>query len=239
MGLPITVRIDGDNVNSRHFNTVFNYFRYVDKKFSPFKEDSEVSLINNGLLREEEYSQDMKEILRLSDETKKETGGFFNIKKGDKIDPSGIVKGWAIKRAADILKKMGYKNYYVDAGGDIQVSGNNLESRPWKVGIRNPFNRNENVKVLGITDKAVATSGTYIRGQHIYNPHDKGDKVDAVLSLTVIGRNIYDADRFATAAFAMGREGIYFLEKLRGFEGYMIDKNGVGTETSGFGKYLL
>ncbi len=58
------------------------------------------------------------------------------------------------------------------------------------------------------------------------------------MSLTVIGPNIYDADRFATAAFAMGRDGIYFIENLEGFEGYMIDKNGMATFTTGFEGYV-
>ena len=50
----------------------------------------------------------------------------------------------------------------------------------------------------------------------------------------MIGPNIYEADRFATAAFAMGRDGILFIEELQGFEGYMIDRNGMATLTSGF-----
>jgi thiamine biosynthesis lipoprotein len=57
--------------------------------------------------------------------------------------------------------------------------------------------------------------------------------------MTVVGPNIYDADRFATAAFAMGRAGIYFIEQLAYFEGYMIDDHGIATFTSGFSQYLL
>jgi thiamine biosynthesis lipoprotein ApbE len=60
-----------------------------------------------------------------------------------------------------------------------------------------------------------------------------------VVSLTVIGPNVYEADRFATAAFAMGKKGIYFIEQLPGFEGYMIDTSAQATYTSGFERYVL
>src|SRR5579885_2080220 len=125
----------------------------------------------------------------------------------------------------------------IDAGGDVQVSGHNAEGNPWIVGIENPFNRRQIVKRLVLHNHGIATSGTAIRGQHIYNPHRPEDKISDIVSLTVIGPNVYEADRFATAAFAMGKEGIYFLEKRPGLEGYMIDRNGVATFTSGFTRY--
>jgi thiamine biosynthesis lipoprotein len=129
-------------------------------------------------------------------------------------------------------------NFYIDAGGDIQVAGTK-EGHPWRIGIRNPFNRKENVKVLAITDKGVATSGTAIRGQHIYNPHYPEQPPQDIASLTVIGPDVYEADRFATAAFAMGRRGIAFIEELPGFEGYLIDTSARATFTSGFERYVL
>jgi thiamine biosynthesis lipoprotein len=96
----------------------------------------------------------------------------------------------------------------------------------------------EIVKVLAISNRGVATSGVYIRGQHIYNPKASGQLPTDVISLTVIGPNIYEADRFATAAFAMGEAGIRFIERLEGFEGYMIDQQRRATFTSGFTRYL-
>jgi FAD:protein FMN transferase len=137
-----------------------------------------------------------------------------------------------------MLKEAGFANFYIDAGGDLQVAGTN-NGHPWRVGIRNPFNRNENVKVLSITDKGVATSGTAIRGQHIYNPYQPQRTIQDIVSLTVIGPNVYEADRFATAAFAMGKKGIYFIEQLAGFEGYMIDSWARATYTSNFERYVL
>jgi thiamine biosynthesis lipoprotein len=153
-----------------------------------------------------------------------------------KIDPSGLVKGWAIYNAGQILRKKGFKNFYVEIAGDIEIAGLNSEGKKWAIGIRNPFNKKENVKVVYLNDRGIATSGNYERGKHIYNPKEK-KQAGEVASITVIGPNIYEADRFATACFAMGTKGIYFLEKLPDFEGYMIDHKGLATFTSEFEKY--
>ena len=238
MGMPIIVEIVDPNVTEAAIENVFAYFRYVDDTFSIYKESSEISKINRGELSEEAFSDDMKTILALSEQTKQETRGYFDIRHNGIFDPSGIVKGWAIFQAAQMLQDSGWCNFYIDAGGDIQVAGTK-GGHPWRIGIRNPFNRSENVKVLTITDKGIATSGTAIRGQHIYDPHRPDTSIVDIVSLTVIGPNVYEADRFATAAFAMGKRGISFIEQLPEFEGYMIDASARATFTSGFERYVL
>ena len=238
MGMPITVEVVDPCVTEADIANIFAYFGAVDDTFSTYKEHSEISKINRGELREDEYSDDMKTILALSEQTRQETQGYFDIRHNGIADPSGIVKGWAILQAATLLKEAGFTHFYIDAGGDIQVSGSK-DGKPWRIGIRNPFNRNEIVKVLAVTDKGIATSGTAIRGQHIYNPHDPDAPPQDIVSLTVVGPNVYEADRFATAAFAMGKKGIYFIEQLPGFEGYVIDASARATYTSGFERYVL
>ncbi len=238
MDMPVTVEVVDPWVKTKDIEKVFAYFVYIDEKFSTFKNDSEISKINKGILAKKDCSQDMKKVLELCAQTSEQTLGYFNIEKKGKLDPSGLVKGWAIYNAANILKQQGFKNFYVDAGGDIQVSGKNKKNESWKIGIRNPFKRVENVKIINIENLGLATSGTAIRGQHIYNPHKPDEKITEIVSLTIIGPNIYEADRFATAAFAMGKTGINFIETLQGFEGYMIDKSGVATMTTGFESYV-
>ncbi len=140
--------------------------------------------------------------------------GYFDIKKPDGLyDPSGLVKGWAINNSARLLQSLDCHNFYVDVGGDIQTSGKNKSGEEWSVGIRDPFNREEIIKVIYPKGHGVATSGTYLRGQHIYNPLTKKAVESDIVSLTVIGPNIYEADRFATSVFAMGKDGINFIEK--------------------------
>jgi FAD:protein FMN transferase len=238
MGMPITIEVVEPTVTQDDLDKVFAYFVSVDDTFSTYKATSEISKINRGELLAAQYSENMKSILALSEQTKKDTHGYFDIQRDGIYDPSGIVKGWAVQNAANMLRAWGFRNFYIDAGGDIQLSGNK-DGNPWRIGIRNPFNRTEHVKVLALTNRGIATSGTAIRGQHIYNPYNRNTLLLDIVSITVIGPNIYEADRFATAAFAMGKRGIQYIEKLRGFEGYMIDAHARATYTSGFEKYVL
>ena len=238
MGMPITVEVVDSSATSKDVKDVFAYFDYIDHKFSTYKDDSEIMKINRGELGPKDYSEDMKNVLRLCEETKILTDGYFDIHKPDKIDPSGLVKGWAIKNAAGILKARGFKDYFVDAGGDIEIAGHNDDGKRWRVGIRNPFNRYQNVKILELSNVGIATSGTSIRGQHIYNPHDRKKELIEVLSLTVVGPDVYGADRFATAAFAMQRGGVEFIRKIPGFACYMIDKDGIATFTENITDYF-
>jgi thiamine biosynthesis lipoprotein len=246
MGMPITVEIvDLDQhtkieIFAEAIKNVFDYFMYVDATFSTYKEDSEISRINRNELKESEYSDDMKTIFALSEQTRIETSGYFDIRTPAGVyDPSGLVKGWSIYNASKLLEKRGFKNFYIEAGGDIAVAGLNALGKSWSIGIRDPLGADKNkiVKTIYLTHGGMATSGTYLRGQHIYNPHQKGHGITDIVSLTVIGPNVYEADRFATAAFAMGANGIYFIEKLVGFEGYMIDTNGIATFTTNFEMY--
>ena len=245
MGMPVRLEICDAEASRESLEKAFDYFHYVDQKFSTYKKDSEISSINRGELSPAEYSDDMKTIINLAEETKRLTHGYFDIRKPDaclpdrqgSLDPSGIVKGWAINNVAELLRALGHKNFYVEVAGDIQTSGKNTEGKEWRIGIRNPFNAAEIVKVIYPRGHGVATSGTYVRGEHIYNPHAKRNVETSLVSLTVVGRNIYEADRFATAAFAMGENALGFIENLDGFEGYAIDKKGTATMTSGFEKY--
>lgn len=239
MDMPITVEIRDESADEGLIDEVYEYFKTIDETFSIFKETSEISRINRGEIQKKDYSPDMKTIFWLAEETKRQTDGYFDIKtpKG-MLDPSGIVKGWAIWGAAKLLNVAGIRDCYVEAGGDIQVSRKSDSKIPWIIGIRNPFNINENVKILQLRNEGIATSGTYIRGQHIYNPHQPKQTFDEIVSLTVIGPNVYEADRFATAAFAMGKEGIHFIEQQEGLEGYAIDSKGIATMTTDFNRYV-
>ncbi|MDQ2902319.1 MAG: FAD:protein FMN transferase [Chloroflexota bacterium] len=238
MGMPITLEVVDAMVTPDDLDQIFRYFVSVDETFSTYKETSEISRINRGELPAAQASEAVKTILALSEGTKEDTHGYFDIQRNGMLDPSGIVKGWAIQHAAQLLQEREFQHFYIDAGGDIQVAGMN-HGKLWRIGIRNPFKHSENVKVLALTNRGVATSGTAIRGQHIYNPYQRTTPILDIVSLTIIGPNIYEADRLATAAFAMGRKGIQFLEKLAGFEGYLIDAQARATLTSGFERYVL
>lgn len=239
MGMPIEIEISDSNAQAA-LEAAFAYLVSVDERFSTYKKDSEISRMNRGEITLSEASADMREVFALAEKTKKETNGYFNICRPDgHSDPSGIVKGWAILNTGALIRKAGHENYFVNAGGDIAMNGTTAEGKDWSVGIRNPFNVNEIVKVVHPRGKGIATSGSYIRGDHIYNPHTPKQELKEVVSITVIGPDVFEADRFATAAFAMGKKGIVFIENLPDFEGYMIDVHGVATATSGFKGFIL
>lgn len=238
MGMPVTVEVIGKDGASAAVDGAFAYLQDIDRRFSTYRADSEISALNAGRLAAAACSGEMREVLALCEETRSATRGYFDIRRADgMVDPSGLVKGWALRNVADRIAARGFSDFYVDGGGDVEVRGRAADGGPWSVGIRHPFQPDRIVKVLRLSDAGIATSGTYLRGTHIYDPTHGHALAQAIASLTVIGPNVYDADRFATAAFAMGEAGIGFVESLDGFEGYMIDNQGMATMTTGFVRY--
>lgn len=149
------------------------------------------------------------------------------------IDPSGLVKGWAVGKVSQQLDAAGVKDYSIDAGGDIAVRGKNPDGLDWKIGIRLPSNARLIAKELQLRDMALATSGNYERGKHIYNPHTK-QKSDDLASVTVVGPDICTADVWATALFAMGKDFKKQLVKLpKGYDIYVIMQDQTAFFTEG------
>ncbi len=238
MGMPITIEIV-DAPTADLGQEIFDWFNHVDQRFSPYIETSEVCRLSKGDVSDDELSDEMREVLVLAEATRLESDGAFNIRRPSGfIDPSGIVKGWAISKAAKTIAACGVTSFYVEAGGDIQAHGLDGAGGAWSVGIRSPFNDKDIIKVVALSGQGIATSGTYVRGDHIYDPRDPDRKLDEIVSVSVIVDDVVDADRFATAAFAMGRDGIYFLESLPGVEAYAVDAHGIATQTTGFGKFV-
>jgi thiamine biosynthesis lipoprotein len=231
MGMPITIICD----QVEPMAEVFDFFRGVDAQYSPYIASSIVGKMNRDELSPKQYNQEFRAILNLADETKRQTNGYFDVWHKGVFDPSGIVKGWAIQKAAELMSAHS-QHFYIEAGGDIQVLGHSPSGTSWRLGVRNPFDRTEIIANVELSDGAIATSGTAIRGQHIYNPHTDAP-ADDVVSISVVGPRIVDADRFATAAFAMGRDGINFIARLPRYAGYMVDKDGIATMTPGWQNY--
>lgn len=141
------------------------------------------------------------------------------ISNGQIIDIGGIAKGYAIKVGIDIMKKNNIKSGMINAGGDIGLLGNKNGS-PWKIGLRDPFNKNAILDTLFLENTSVATSGDYERYfelngkryHHILNPKT-GYPTYTFRSVTVIFDNPIYADAYATAIFVLGEEGIKFANE--------------------------
>ncbi|HEY1421292.1 MAG TPA: FAD:protein FMN transferase [Candidatus Dormibacteraeota bacterium] len=233
MGMPVTVHVADPLVTAAALGEVFDDFALLDRVFSPFRPDSAVSRINRGELSPDGGGTLVQLVLQLCRMHEAATDGYFSAWAGGRLDPSGLVKGWAIDRACSILERHGHANFFVDAGGDVQTRGLSEHGEPWRIGIRHPVQRDKVVRVVLASGRAVATSGIYEKGDHILDPHT-GVPPSGLLSLTVTGPDILQADVFATAAFAMGHVGLDFIEGLPGYEAFAIDRDLRGSRTRGF-----
>src|ERR1700719_1505994 len=166
MGMPVTVNVAGDDVDPGVLEAVFADFQHLDEMFSPFIETSEVSRIDRGELDPEEAGELVRQVINLCRQYERATDGHFSAWIGGRVDPSGLVKGWAIDRACSILDRHGFRDFYVDAGGDVQTRGMGDAGRPWRVGVRHPVQRDKLACVVLVSGSAVATSGTYEKGDH-------------------------------------------------------------------------
>lgn len=216
MGFPVSLRVDDEDVPERAADAVFAWLREADARFSPFRADSEVCRLDRGELSR--ISDDLREVLGLCEEYRAATGGAFDARlPGRGLDPCAVVKGWAVQRAAGLLTAAGARRFCLNAGGDVVAAGG-----PWRVGVRHPEHADRLCTVLEVTDAAVATSARYERGDHIVDGRT-GRPATGLLSLTVVAPTLTEADPVATAAFALGREGVAWAAARAGCEVFAVD----------------
>lgn len=201
MGLPVSVLLRGtlpeDAATS--VRRLFEELHQVDARFSTYREDSEVSLLNRGELVA--ASDELRLVARLCDQARDETQGCFDARRPDgSWDPSGLVKGWAVERASRHLADLPL-DWCVNAGGDVLARS--VTGEPFGVGIADPFDPSAVLAVVPLVAGAVATSGTAARGQHLWDSRTGAVAGDRV-SVTVTGSSLTRADVLATAAFVGG-----------------------------------
>lgn len=248
MGMPIAIDARDGSEDPTSLEPIFDWFGQVDQLFSTYKFDSEISRLNAGRIQEPELNPYVVEVLARCQSLCEETNGYFNIRTDTLpvplelpsgqtvtggVDPSGYVKGWAVEMAANLMRGQGRQNFMINAGGDIRVKGDALPQTSWRLGIQHPRDLGTVAAVMQLSEGAVATSGEYIRGMHIVDPHT-GRPPDGILSVTVTGPDLGTADAYATAAFAMGEEGPRWTLGLDGYEAMCIMENDLVLTTPGF-----
>ena len=205
----------------------------VDNDFSTYKEHSFVSRLRRGEIEIEQCPRDVQDVWQACANAKYLSDGAFDpwaVAGG--FDPSGYVKGWAADRVAQILVAAGCGHVQVNAAGDLALRGGNLldsgEIEPWKIGVVNPDNKREVLRVFEIWDGAIATSGTYERGAHITDPHTGLIAIGAK-SATVVGPDGGLADAMATALMVTGDEGaqLFAQKELAEYSAWCIDRHSV------------
>jgi thiamine biosynthesis lipoprotein len=219
MGTMISLYLPEGGADSDAADAAFAWFHEVNARFSPFDPESEVGRVISGEVPLTRISADLRDIFDIADAVETLSGGAFDIRahrSDGRPDPTGVVKGWSVDRAGAILADAGVEHFFISAGGDVLVRGGQERGVPWKVGIAHPFATDAVALVLQGNDLAVATSGTTERGHHITDPHS-GRAADELLTVTVAGPDLARADAYATAAFAMGIEGLRWVDALPGF----------------------
>ena len=206
----------------------------ADAVFSTWKPNSPVSRLRRGEIGADALPADIADVLERCAEARRVSGGWFDpwAAPGG-VDPTGLVKGWAAARALEALRECGVPAAMVNAGGDVALFGLRSPERAWRIGIQNPFDRATLATVVEPAS-AVATSGTYERGAHVFDPFN-GQSAAAVASATVTGPDLGLADALATGLLAGGPAAVGAIEDLEGYEALLIGWDGALRPTDGFG----
>jgi len=244
MGTTVSLDVRPPHIADAVIDDVFDQLDDIDARFSTYRADSEISRVARGQLREGDASLDVRHVLAACDHLAIVTGGAFDARhhRADgRLDPSGYVKGWALEEAAWRIDSAGGRNYWINGGGDIVARGEAEPGRPWRVGIRHPDYTDRVAAVLAVSNRAVATSGSYERGDHITDP--RGGAVPAGLrSVTVVGPGLAFTDAYATAIYVMGLDGLRWLaadpHRAADYAAYAITTDGRAVWTDGMERYL-
>ena len=192
---------------SAALDAAFAVLRAADERFSPFRPDSELSRLDRGELSDDELSEDMRTVLAVAERARADSDGVFDVRTPEgRIDTNGVVKGWAAQRAADGLVAAGMVDFLLNAGGDVVARGGPEPGQAWQVAVRHPGDPMAVLAVLEVRDGAVATSGTYERGAHVWDGRT-GSRDVPLVSATVVAPDLTVADVLATTVLAMGPDG--------------------------------
>jgi FAD:protein FMN transferase len=216
----------------RAMESVIEFCENVDRDFSTYKEESWVTRLRRGKVVIEDCPNDVQAVWQLCARAKDLSDGAFDpwaVEGG--FDPAGLVKGWAADKCADILVAAGVEHVQVNAAGDLALRGGWFDSvasvvKPWSIGVVNPDDRGEIVKVYEITDAAIATSGTYERGAHIHDPLNCLIAIGAK-SATVVGAEGWLCDAMATAVMVGGQDSVNWFgqPELAGYRVFAVNRH--------------
>ncbi len=146
------------------------------------------------------------------------------------LDTAGYVKGYAIDNAVAVLRDAGLTDFAIGVGGDTYCAGESSPGVPWRVAVQDPRERSGVVAIVEARDCAITTSGRSERGEHVWSR--PGAERSELLSFTVIGPSIVEADAYATAGFAKGRDGMSWLSGQAGYRCIVVEADGAVTSTA-------
>lgn len=230
MGTVFSFDIRGGGVPWDHLRSVLDWLHATDARFSTYLPESEINRIADGRLDVADAHPDVAYVLAECEAFEMETDGYFSARASDRLDPSGYVKGWAVHTASEMLAATGSTAHCVNGGGDVSCHGRPSADREWRVGIADPFHPGGVLRtVIGAGPLGIATSGTAERGAHVIDPHT-GERPTSFASVTVVTRDVVRADVFATAAMAMGEDGVAWLAGLPDVRAILVRADGTAVE---------
>jgi len=233
MGTVFSLDVRDPGVEATAIDAVVDLLHRLDAQFSPYRADSETCRYRRGEVAAADISPELAWVRAEGQRLAERTGGYFSLWPGGDFDPSGLVKGWAVEQASDLLVAAGSANHSLNGGGDVQCVGRAAPDRPWRVGVADPSRPGELVAVVTGADLAVATSGSAERGAHIIDPHT-GRAAAGSVSVTVVGTRLAVVDAYATAAFAMGGRGFGWLAAQPDCQALVVGADGRRRATDGF-----
>ena len=231
MGGPVTIEVRDPDLAACDRNDAIaaavHLLHHIDATFTTFDDASDIRRLDAGTLELSDCPPDVADVLAHAAILHRGTRGAFDIRAAaDRhLDPSGLVKGWAAQRVADLLCAAGSRHHLVNAAGDIAAFGGAAPGIPWQVGIEHPLAPGQLCAIVPVTTGAVATSGTAARNTHVIDPCTR-QPATALASATVTGPKLGDADAYATAAIALGLDAPNFLTSLPNHEAMLIDATG-------------
>ncbi|HEV7147450.1 MAG TPA: FAD:protein FMN transferase [Pedococcus sp.] len=206
MGMPVSIHVRGE-VESPEVGIgvgqVWSMLRRVDMVFSTWRPDSDLMRLRRAELSADRAHPWVAEVEAWCAQASARTEGLFSATAAgtDEYDPTGLVKGWAVERAAQLLAGVPHISFCINAGGDLMAGhGQWAEPSTWQVGIENPRDAGTVAATIPLSEGGLATSGNAARGAHILDPRD-GAPVLREGSATVWGPSLMWADVWATALF--------------------------------------
>ncbi len=209
------------------------WFHHVDDTFSTWKPESPLSRLRRGEVRLDDVPADIRTVLELCRHTRTMTGGWFDPWAAhDGVDPTGLVKGWSAQEALRHFTSGPARGVIINAAGDIATLGGPTAGEAFRIGIADPRHPEQLWGVAEVRG-AIATSGLYERGRHLWNPRTGTTEV-AFASASVSGPDLAIADAWATALMVGGESAFERLEGTPNYEGLAIRDDGSGASTSEF-----
>ncbi|MER5671559.1 FAD:protein FMN transferase [Pseudonocardia alni] len=205
--------------------------RHADAVFSTYRPDSAVSRIGRGELTVADAPAEVAEVLAIGDAAARASGGAFTVRPHGRLDPSGVVKGWAVERACRHLRALDDTGWCLAAGGDLQARAAD-DSEPWRIGIEDPADPRRLVATVPVVDGAVATSGTAHRGHHLVDGRT-GRVPRGVAQVTVLDASLTRADVDATTAYALGSGAADWLSHRAGRTALVVGADGAAVAVAG------